>query len=558
MGLLPLTGAVLPDAVSAAVPARAQSAAFEEAMEQAVTQARRQSDGDRSGTETGKPGDALPLESGCRPLISEPPSLGLRRIRAGLTCAANPPSSQPNLPEPQVRGAETPQIMTVDEGCHAISDEEHLPSETTPGSPETAVVLTPVVVPVLLPPPLPREPVAVTAMSPLPPQEAGGVGPAPPISPGDARPAEGMASDLHRAPVAGWEVQPPSATDPSLSTLPQLHRDSLANESAPSPASAMERGAEPVAREMTEFTSPQTANTISAPADVPAPPSGASVAAIAPATFPASVNMPIASEESRELSATPPAPLSGTSTAKSSSWLRNSEQMAKARRNPDPSLPEAATLSADPAENARPRVLAEASAAPSREGTKEKLPSEVGSDAPSVGPTSFRTVTRSTSAPELAPPAAALSLEQIESRMTNVVAELKRLKPDTMSVMLRPDGRTELHLHLQVTEGRVQIEARVQRGDPATLAAQWGQLQQSLSAQGIRLSSLQPMPTPMPSMPDWTGGASQQQQHREHQEAPVPKFEAPADPAGAPSAATVADKVKPRRSPTTRSWESWA
>jgi hypothetical protein len=98
-------------------------------------------------------------------------------------------------------------------------------------------------------------------------------------------------------------------------------------------------------------------------------------------------------------------------------------------------------------------------------------------------------------APELLPaesisPAALKTVEKIEQTILHSVVELKRLSSESMSVVLRPDHQTELHLTLAVNQGRVEVEARLSRGDMAHLQAEWGILQQNLAQQGIRLQPL--------------------------------------------------------------------
>jgi hypothetical protein len=60
-----------------------------------------------------------------------------------------------------------------------------------------------------------------------------------------------------------------------------------------------------------------------------------------------------------------------------------------------------------------------------------------------------------------------------------------------MSVIVRPDSRTEVHLFLAMANGQVSVEAKVSNGDLPQLQAQWNDLQQSLAQQGIRLKPLE-------------------------------------------------------------------
>jgi hypothetical protein len=145
-------------------------------------------------------------------------------------------------------------------------------------------------------------------------------------------------------------------------------------------------------------------------------------------------------------------------------------------------------------------------------------------------------------------------VDPVEHRIANVVAEMKRLKPDSMTVLLKPDAQTELHLQLQMHDGRVDIEARVQRGDFAALNGQWAQLQQNLASQGIRLGGLQPTQAPHASDSDSGGGLGQQPGGQPSQR----DLSGPQHEPGSPRPATTVGKSKPANNPSRRSWESWA
>jgi hypothetical protein len=84
----------------------------------------------------------------------------------------------------------------------------------------------------------------------------------------------------------------------------------------------------------------------------------------------------------------------------------------------------------------------------------------------------------------------AIPVQDLHVDIARAVVELKRLRTDSMSVVLRPDAHTELQLQLQVHPHGVEIEAQYRRGDLDHLQAHWLQLQQSLSPQGIRLGPL--------------------------------------------------------------------
>jgi hypothetical protein len=144
----------------------------------------------------------------------------------------------------------------------------------------------------------------------------------------------------------------------------------------------------------------------------------------------------------------------------------------------------------------------------------------------------------------------------LEPQVHGAIAELKRLQPDSMSVVLRPDEKTEVHLHLQLVDGAVEVEAHLQRGDPGALGAEWVQLQQNLSTQGVRLSSLQENSPSQGSLP---GGGLPQGGQRD--KAPEPEgapthragVSSPSRPAGPPARPSSPPPAGPGRA-----WETWA
>ena len=73
--------------------------------------------------------------------------------------------------------------------------------------------------------------------------------------------------------------------------------------------------------------------------------------------------------------------------------------------------------------------------------------------------------------------------------------ELKQSNTSTLAIVVKPDAQTELFLHLQQRDGQVDVHARCEPAAAGALAACWGQIQQSLSSQGINLAPLnQPVP----------------------------------------------------------------
>ncbi len=89
------------------------------------------------------------------------------------------------------------------------------------------------------------------------------------------------------------------------------------------------------------------------------------------------------------------------------------------------------------------------------------------------------------------PGASASISEKILLQISQHTAELRDLKSDSMTVVLRPDAETEIYLRFRAKEGQIEVAARLDRGDSESLRSHWPQMQQALQQQGIRLGSLQ-------------------------------------------------------------------
>lgn len=72
----------------------------------------------------------------------------------------------------------------------------------------------------------------------------------------------------------------------------------------------------------------------------------------------------------------------------------------------------------------------------------------------------------------------------------NEVQVFRQAKSDYVEVLLKPDHHTEIYLQFRLRNGEVEASARCQQGDIHALSAQWPQLQQTLSHQGVRLTDL--------------------------------------------------------------------
>lgn len=92
--------------------------------------------------------------------------------------------------------------------------------------------------------------------------------------------------------------------------------------------------------------------------------------------------------------------------------------------------------------------------------------------------------TQVASAPRLAEPAL---IDQVASAIDRSLTQLRHSDSDSLSVVLRPDSHTELHLRIKVQDGAVHAELQVERGDSALLAPHWEDLDRRLADQGVRL-----------------------------------------------------------------------
>ncbi|MBI3416270.1 MAG: hypothetical protein HY043_13330 [Verrucomicrobia bacterium] len=82
------------------------------------------------------------------------------------------------------------------------------------------------------------------------------------------------------------------------------------------------------------------------------------------------------------------------------------------------------------------------------------------------------------------------SADPLAAQISKQAIALKHFNAESMAVVLKPDSATSVFLHLRLNDGAVEVQARFERGDYASLNAGWGQVQQALSVQGIRLGPL--------------------------------------------------------------------
>lgn len=96
------------------------------------------------------------------------------------------------------------------------------------------------------------------------------------------------------------------------------------------------------------------------------------------------------------------------------------------------------------------------------------------------------------SAPPAAASIAAAPTELLQAGVLRHVTELRQTGATEMAVVLKPDAETQLALRLTLSSsGEVTVQARCEQGDAQLLAANWGEIRQSLAQQGVRLGALE-------------------------------------------------------------------
>ena len=91
---------------------------------------------------------------------------------------------------------------------------------------------------------------------------------------------------------------------------------------------------------------------------------------------------------------------------------------------------------------------------------------------------------------------AATSVDKVIESIRAEVVMMRRMQPDMLSVVLRPDSGTEIVVQMTNTNGEVHAHIRCERGDFDGLNAQWGDLERSMAAQGVKLAPLLPSSQP--------------------------------------------------------------
>jgi hypothetical protein len=83
------------------------------------------------------------------------------------------------------------------------------------------------------------------------------------------------------------------------------------------------------------------------------------------------------------------------------------------------------------------------------------------------------------------------TLEKTHDLITTHALRLSHSQNDSMRVVIEPGSGTRLSLELRFTDGRIEAQAQLHRGDFDFLSNHWAELQQRLQPQGVSLGALE-------------------------------------------------------------------
>ena len=152
-----------------------------------------------------------------------------------------------------------------------------------------------------------------------------------------------------------------------------------------------------------------------------------------------------------------------------------------------------------------------------------------------------------------------VNFDPLVAQISRQAVALRHFNAESMAVVLKPDDATAVFLHLKLTAGVVEVQARFERGDYAALNAGWGQVQQALAAQGIRLGPLQAPVThhSTSTVASSFAGLTQEQDQKQSSEDYFPDA-----PPGRPLPIPGPKAARRRAASSTvrahENWESWA
>jgi hypothetical protein len=155
------------------------------------------------------------------------------------------------------------------------------------------------------------------------------------------------------------------------------------------------------------------------------------------------------------------------------------------------------------------------------------------------------------------------TVERISKLVLGEAALIKQHSSESMAVVLRPDAETELFVHLTQRNGQIEATVRCERGDLQHLGALWGQLQESLAQQKVRLAPLQESPSNHSNFNQSAGSDTNGNGHGSPRRSPdkqsMDEWPMPASSGTDPAHVRGRGGSRHRRLTTSRpGWETWA
>lgn len=163
-------------------------------------------------------------------------------------------------------------------------------------------------------------------------------------------------------------------------------------------------------------------------------------------------------------------------------------------------------------------------------------------DAAGVGNNNF---SATVSAASLASEARLQTVERAHDLVSAHALRLVESKADSMSVVLKPGGGTEISLELRQRDGVVEAQAFLSQGDHSFLNQHWSDLQARLELRGVKLG-------PLGGEESFTSGGNFSRQQSPSRDEEAERAAAFAE------FAVVAGGATARSATNLRGWESWA
>ncbi|MEY2410417.1 MAG: hypothetical protein QOF48_3087 [Verrucomicrobiota bacterium] len=179
----------------------------------------------------------------------------------------------------------------------------------------------------------------------------------------------------------------------------------------------------------------------------------------------------------------------GMTRAQPSPWMKNAPEIGRNKPSTRQELPTVATPVVSGAESTWPvpAVPGESWMDSSREQAWQSSAAGIGFVAPFAAD-----ATKDIPAVSEQPAGMAADhvLQELRVAIPSHAIELRQSRSESMMVVLRPDSQTAIHLQLLGTNGTVDVQAQLERGNFGALSAQWNELRQTLADQGIHLGDL--------------------------------------------------------------------